>query len=166
MITNGVLRLRFAHVFGTIGLIWETSPLSPVHPVPFPGPSHRGMTSKHNVEKVKKMAILGLFYLCSGLVFQEILKNRSDPGRPQALCGDAAYASSDIMLTPLKTPSITCDDDIEYNKRHKQVRIIIEHVFGQLKKRFTCLLYTFRASLGNVQAISSKNFFNLAFLPL
>ena len=72
------------------------------------------------------------------------------------LCGDAAYAASDVMLTPIRAPSIRSADDLEFNKRHKQTRVIIEHTFGGLKKRFPCLWYKFRASLDNVQAISSK----------
>ena len=87
--------------------------------------------------------------------FQDILKEQSNMDSPHSLCGDAAYASSDVMLTPIRTPSIASDDDIQYNNRHKQVRVIIEHVFGMLKKRFPCLLYTMRASISNVQAISS-----------
>ncbi len=42
----------------------------------------------------------------------------------------------------------------QFNRAHKKTRVLIEHLFGILKKRFPALLYALRCrKIENVQAI-------------
>lgn len=79
---------------------------------------------------------------------------------PLALLGDEGYAAEDVMLTPVRAPTIASAEFATrqkmkaFNRVHKKSRISIEHAFGILKKRFPVLLYVMRSkTLENIQAL-------------
>lgn len=80
--------------------------------------------------------------------------------QPLAIFGDEAYAAEDLMLPPVRksqmrnaSPEMK-EKMIDFNKVHKKTRILVEHTFGILKKRFPVLLYAVRSKyLENVQAL-------------
>lgn len=64
------------------------------------------------------------------------------------LLGDSGYGLAPWLITPFKTPQ----QDIQrrFNHIHAKERVIIERVFGQLKKRFPILANCVRVSLERV----------------
>jgi hypothetical protein len=86
------------------------------------------------------------------------LDRNFDENRPRVLIGDEGYACSQIVLTPIRSDRIVDDHQKNYNKAHKRARVVVEHSFGILKKRFPALLYCLRCrNLENVQAIIGNN---------
>lgn len=59
-----------------------------------------------------------------------------------ALLGDEGYGISPWLLTPFKNPNTHVQEN--YNSIHAKERCVIERCFGQLKRRFPMLQYTFR----------------------
>ena len=55
------------------------------------------------------------------------------------ILGDAGYACTNSLLTPLREGQARTQAEKEYNKAHKKTRCIIERSFGILKKKFPCL---------------------------
>jgi hypothetical protein len=93
----------------------------------------------------------------------QILLNDFDLKNPIALMGDEAYAAEDVMLPPIRKTQLNNASPemkakmIEYNRIHKKTRILVEHTFGVIKKRFPVLLSPIRSkTLENVQAIVSS----------
>lgn len=62
------------------------------------------------------------------------------------LLGDSGYGIAPWMITPFKNPTTTAE--MKFNTLHSKERVIIERIFGQLKKRFPIL--------GNVVRIPSE----------
>ena len=59
-----------------------------------------------------------------------------------------------VLLTPIRRDRIVDDHQRNYNHAHKKTRVIIEHCFGVIKKRFPALLNQLRClKLENVQAM-------------
>ena len=82
------------------------------------------------------------------------LESNFDNENPRVLIGDEGYPCTNILLTPIRSDRVITREEKKYNKALKKVRIIIEHTFGVLKKRFPALLYQLRCSkLENCQAI-------------
>ncbi|XP_064472453.1 putative nuclease HARBI1 [Ornithodoros turicata] len=67
------------------------------------------------------------------------------------LLGDNGYATSEHLLTPLLRPST--EEERLYNKTHRKTRQLIEHVIGQLKNRFRCLIRKLEVSLDTTKAV-------------
>jgi hypothetical protein len=67
------------------------------------------------------------------------------------LLGDSGYAIAPWMLTPFRNTQ-TADKET-YNKQHSKERVIIERVFGQVKKRFPLLGNLIRVKLDKVPKI-------------
>lgn len=65
---------------------------------------------------------------------------------PLLLC-DQAYPLTPWTMTPYVNPT---DDKRAYNRLHKSERVIIERMFGQLKRRFPILANTIRVSIRHV----------------
>ncbi|KAE8211094.1 hypothetical protein CF319_g9363, partial [Tilletia indica] len=55
------------------------------------------------------------------------------------LLADSAYANSDTVVTPYKRPHSNARVNKRFNKLLSSVRIDIEHAFGLLKGRWSCL---------------------------
>ena len=82
------------------------------------------------------------------------LEQNFDPNNPKVLLGDEGFACSHILLTPIRRDRLRNAHDNQYNFVHKRTRIVIEHTFGMLKKRFPALLYCLRSrKMSNIQAI-------------
>ena len=62
------------------------------------------------------------------------------------ILGDAGYACTNALLTPLREGQARSQAERDYNKAHKKTRGIIEHSFGILKKKFPCLSMGLRFS--------------------
>ncbi len=71
-----------------------------------------------------------------------IFRHLQDTRSSIILLGDEGYPLHPFLMTPFKTPR----DDKErfYNKTHAKERVVIEKVFGQLKRRFPMLKYGVR----------------------
>ncbi len=70
--------------------------------------------------------------------------------------GDEAYPCDNTVITPIRRDRIQSERQLAFNKAHKSGRVLIEHTFGMLKKRFPALLYEMRSrKLENVQALST-----------
>lgn len=63
-----------------------------------------------------------------------VMENASSNG---IILGDSAYPVRPWLLTPLSNPRTP--SEISYNISHKKTRVIIEHTFGRLKRRFHLL---------------------------
>lgn len=90
-----------------------------------------------------------------------LLEAEFNQRKPFALIGDEAFPCSQIMLPPVRDIQLANEDDpnvrekmVQYNIVHKKTRIIIEHTFGILKRRWPALLYGVRCDkLENAQVI-------------
>lgn len=60
-----------------------------------------------------------------------------------SLLGDAAYACTNFLFTPINNPQNAAE--VRYNRAHKRARNIVERAFGIWKRRFPCL----KRGLGN-----------------
>jgi nuclease HARBI1 len=58
--------------------------------------------------------------------------------------GDQGYGIAPYLMTPYDSPST--DVQRKYNRLHSTNRIIVEHAFGQLKRRFPILKYCVRVA--------------------
>lgn len=67
------------------------------------------------------------------------------------LLGDAGYSCTPYMFTPLRDPQTP--QEVRYNRCHITTRNSVERAFGLLKRRFSCLTETMRASLENTKVI-------------
>lgn len=67
------------------------------------------------------------------------------------LLGDSGYACRSYLLTPVLRPET--DAEVRYNTAHKQIRVIVEQLFGVWKRRFPCLHYGLRTKLSTSVAI-------------
>ncbi|CAH2004989.1 unnamed protein product [Acanthoscelides obtectus] len=65
-----------------------------------------------------------------------------------ALLGDEGYGTAPWLLTPFKNPTTPIQEN--YNLIHAKERCVIERCFGQLKRRFPMLQYTFRLKIENI----------------
>lgn len=65
-----------------------------------------------------------------------------------SLLGDSGYAIAPWLVTPFLPP--TNRNEIAFNTQHKKERVVIERVFGQLKKRFPILGNLIRINLEKV----------------
>ena len=82
------------------------------------------------------------------------LEANFDQNNPKVLLGDEGFPCSHILLTPIRQDRIQNENQRRYNIAHKRTRIIVEHTFGMLKKRFPALLYSLRPrKMSNIQAI-------------
>ena len=64
------------------------------------------------------------------------------------LLGDSGYGIAPYMMTPYNDPNTPAER--HFNKIHKANRVVIEHSFGQLKRRFPILRYGIHLKLGNI----------------
>jgi len=86
------------------------------------------------------------------------LEQNFDENSPKVLLGDEGFPSSNVLLTPIRQDRIQNEKQSRFNIVHKRTRIIIEHTFGMLKKRFPALLYCLRSrNIANIQAIISAS---------
>ena len=76
--------------------------------------------------------------------YYAMLKEEFDPADPSYTLGDEAYACEDICLTPIADRRISTPQERRYNAAHKRSRVLIEHCYGVLKKRWPVLLYKLR----------------------
>ena len=53
--------------------------------------------------------------------------------------GDSAYPLSKRMLSPYKAHGVVSNENIEFNLHFSGVRVVIEHVMGLLKARWSSL---------------------------
>ncbi|XP_046684548.1 putative nuclease HARBI1 [Homalodisca vitripennis] len=67
------------------------------------------------------------------------------------LLGDSGYGISPWLITPFKPPQT--DIQRRFNRVHAKERVVIERVFGQLKKRFPILGNCVRLSLDRVPKV-------------
>ena len=82
------------------------------------------------------------------------LEENFDKNNPRVLIGDEGYPCTNILLTPIRSDRVSTRKEKKFNKALKKARIIIEHTFGILKKRFPALLYQLRCTkIENCQAI-------------
>ena len=89
------------------------------------------------------------------------LNQEFQSNNPMALMGDEGYACESIMIPPIRQQQIDRENDptrrqkmANFNSSHKKTRLLVEHAFGTLKKRWPALLYKLRSTkLENVQAI-------------
>ena len=92
-------------------------------------------------------------------IFQESdlrikLERDFDADRPRVLIGDEGYPCSKVLLTPIRDDRVRTPNQTSYNKALSSARIIVEHTFGVLKRRFPALLYQCRCRLlANIQAL-------------
>lgn len=70
------------------------------------------------------------------------------PGR---LLGDNGYPCKRYLLTPFLEPNNEAER--RYNNAHKQTRIIVERLFGILKRKFSCLNSVLRTKLENTTVV-------------
>ena len=102
-------------------------------------------------------------------IFQESdlrikLEQDFNSDRPRILIGDEGYPCSRILLTPIRDDRVRTPNQTNYNKALSRARIIVEHTFGVLKRRFPALLYQSRCRLlANTQALIG-NSLNLTLL--
>ena len=61
------------------------------------------------------------------------------------LIGDAGYACTSYLMTPLRFP--VTQKDRKYNVAHRKTRNVIERTFGVMKQRFKCLEIPLRTDL-------------------
>lgn len=76
---------------------------------------------------------------------QQIMYNN---GQEAALLGDEGYGIAPWLLTPFKNATTPIQQN--YNLIHAKERCVIERCFGQLKRRFPMLHYTFRLKTENI----------------
>jgi hypothetical protein len=55
------------------------------------------------------------------------------------LLGDSAYTPTSHMVTPFKKPRANHSDEAQFNSTLSAQRVVVEHIFGQLKARFPAL---------------------------
>ena len=55
------------------------------------------------------------------------------------LLGDAGYGITPFLMTPFENAQSELEKN--FNKKHAKNRVIVEHAFGQLKRRFPILRY-------------------------
>lgn len=67
------------------------------------------------------------------------------------MLGDSGYACRSYLLTPVLRPESAAE--VRYNIAHKKTRVIVEQLFGVLKRRFPCLHYGLRTKLSTTVAI-------------
>ena len=87
------------------------------------------------------------------------LMQEYNENRPLALLGDEGFGCDLVMLTPFRQCQIANEESeekkqkmIAFNDLHRRTRILIENVFGILKKRWPALLYKLRCNkLSHVQ---------------
>jgi len=85
------------------------------------------------------------------------LDGQFDPEDPLVLLGDEGYSCSRILITPIRQDRVSTPNQAAYNKALKKIRVLIEHVFGMVKKCFPALLYELRCrKLDNAQALIGK----------
>jgi hypothetical protein len=88
------------------------------------------------------------------------LEDRFSLSEPQFLIGDEGFGCSDVLLTVVREAQLQKITDhaqkekaLSFNRSLKKTRIIIEHSFGMLKKRFPALLYELRCKLETARAV-------------
>ncbi len=85
------------------------------------------------------------------------LEQNFNPDHPKVVLGDEGYACSRVLLTPIRRDRVADQHQRNYNRSHKTTRVLVEHAFGMLKKRFPALLYQMRCrKLHNAQALICK----------
>ena len=87
-------------------------------------------------------------------IFSECnLKQRfeNDEFRHYVLLGDGGYKCTKYLMTPVLNP--VTEEERRYNEAHKGSRVIIEQLFGRLKRRFPCLSGGLRTTLPTSQNI-------------
>ncbi|XP_017480699.1 PREDICTED: putative nuclease HARBI1 [Rhagoletis zephyria] len=72
------------------------------------------------------------------------------------LLGDEGYAITPWLMIPYR--NTTSFSQMEYNKLHCKERVIIERVFGQVKRRFTILQSKIRISTNRIPTIIAACF--------
>jgi hypothetical protein len=89
-----------------------------------------------------------------------VLERQFSLAEPQFLIGDEGYPCTDVLLTVVReaqmnkiTDGALKEKSRQYNRTLKKVRIIIEHVFGMVKKRFPALLYELRCKLDTATTV-------------
>jgi nuclease HARBI1 len=80
----------------------------------------------------------------NSLIYQQLLRSPHNP----ILLGDEGYSLTPFLMTPFGNP--VNDEERRYNIIHSRNRVIIEHTFGQLKRRFPILRYGVRIKLERV----------------
>jgi hypothetical protein len=98
--------------------------------------------------------------ICNESALRGVLERRFSLAKPQFLIGDEGYPCTNVLLTVVREAQINKITDgalkeksHQYNRTLKKVRMIIEHVFGLVKKRFPALLYELRCKLDTATTV-------------
>ena len=86
-------------------------------------------------------------------VLNHVLNEQFDPNYPLVILGDEAYASTNVIVTPIRDDGALSPAQKEFNLCHSKARLCVEHTFGMLKKRMPVLLRGTLSDVSNSQAI-------------
>ncbi len=99
----------------------------------------------------------GSVFDCTCLSKTSLIKNSEQFFSPREyLIGDSAYILSDKMVVPYKGKKATIPENILFNERFSKARVVIEHVMGMLKCRFSSLK-GIRSPLANANGLEKIN---------